>query len=156
MRSQYFLRTRIAVAAILAGSLDIAYAFALNFLVSGLGPVTVLQFVGSGLLGPQAFSGGLAAAMVGMAAHYLIILAFAAAVALAARSIPAGAARPWLLGLASGAALYVLMTFIVVPLSLTPATPPSPGWRTALELSAHILLVGLPAAWLLTPALPRD
>ena len=53
--------------------------------------------------------------------------------------------RPWLCGALYGLVLYVMMNYIVVPLSAAGPGSTDPLW-IALSIVAHVLLVGLPIA----------
>ena len=130
-------------AGLLAGALDIAAAILTNLQVPAR---VVLQSVAGGWLGAGAYRGGWATAWLGLASHFAIMLIIAAVyVALAARA--PGLNRIWLAaGIAWGIAVWVVMTFAVVPLSA--ATLPPPDRTAALKgLAIHILFVGLPIAW---------
>lgn len=129
-----------AVAVLDALDAVIAYRIAL-----GLDPVTIYQFVASGLLGPAAYEGGAATALLGVAVHCGVALSAAAAFTLAAARVP------WLLehavgaGMAHGVAVYAVMNHVVIPLSRIPPAP----FSLPLFLNGvigHALLVGLPAA----------
>lgn len=132
---------RIALAAAAAGTLDLAYAFAINA-AAGVRPLTVLQFIGSGLLGRAAFSGGTGSAVVGAVAHYAIMGGFAAAVAAFAGRRISSSLQPPIIGFVAGAGLYVVMTYLVTPLSRVPALPPMPPARTVLEFAMHAVVLG--------------
>jgi len=56
----------------LAGTLDITAAFINSYLRSEVTPDIVLQYIASGVLGREAFSGGLGTAFLGLIFHYLI------------------------------------------------------------------------------------
>ncbi len=107
--------------------------------------MTICQFVASGLLGPAAYQGGLAAAGLGLLVHCLVALGAAAAFVLAVRALPLllRAAVPF--GLAHGLAVWVVMNQVVIPLSRIPPSPTSLPllWN---GLIGHALLVGLPIA----------
>src|SRR5260370_40706234 len=59
------------------GVLDITAALVV-YGFFGLKPMRLLQGIASGLLGPKAFSGGLAAAVLGVLCHFLIAFGAAA------------------------------------------------------------------------------
>ena len=130
-------------AGVLAGALDIAAAIVTNLQVPAR---VVLQSVASGLLGPAAWRGGWPTAWLGLAAHFAIMLVIAVIFVAAAAAVPA-LRRFWLpVGVAFGVAVWVVMTFVVVPMSA--AALPAPDLAAALKgLAIHILFVGLPIAW---------
>jgi uncharacterized membrane protein YagU involved in acid resistance len=109
----------ILLAGAIGGVLDIAYAFIVYGPLSyGMSPADVLHSVASGWLGRQAANaGGTGTAMLGLATHFAIATTMAAIyVALAARW-PAWAGNALASGLAYGFVLYLVMTYVVVPLS---------------------------------------
>jgi hypothetical protein len=137
------LRAWLVLATTLAGTLDLAYAF---LAASGIGvsPATVLKVIASGLLGPAALKGGPAVAVLGALLHYLIMAAFAAFALVLARRRDWTLAGAAAIGVAYGAALYVLMNYLVVPLSAAPLKPRTTLTSIAPELLVHMVLVGLP------------
>ena len=130
---------------LLAGVGDIAFAFVASWL-RGVGPVRVLHSVAGGVLGPSAREGGLAAAALGLALHFLIATAAAAVYWLASRRLTVLARRPVVCGLLYGVAVYLVMNFVVVPLSAAYFKPSSAPSALLLNAAGHMLLVGLPIA----------
>jgi len=110
-------------------------------------PIPVFQYVASGLLGPSAFAGGYATALLGLALHFLIAYVVVAVFILAASQI-AFLRRPvWAIvaGLVYGAAVNMFMSALVLPHSAAPKM----AVTTALVVNgmfADALFVGLPVA----------
>jgi uncharacterized membrane protein YagU involved in acid resistance len=140
----------LGLATLVAGTLD-ALDGVVFFGLHGLNPIQVLQYIASGLLGAAAFSGGLATAGLGALIHYGIALVVAAIYLLAVRSIPALRSHWALVGLLYGAAVYLVMTYGVLPHS---AVAPSPVTPAAFlnGILGHALFVGLPIAQILRKA----
>jgi hypothetical protein len=130
---------------LLAGVGDITFAFVLSGL-RGVGPDRVLQSVAGGLLGAAAREGGLAAAALGAALHFLIAFSAAAVYWLASRRLRVLVRRPVVCGLLYGAAVNLFMTFVVVPLSAAYFKPSHAPSALLLNSAGHMLLVGLPVA----------
>ncbi len=146
-----FFRRAVAptlfLAAAVAGSLDLLYAFAF-WGAQGLPPVRILQSIASGWLGREAYSVGAPAAVLGALSHYGIVLVMAWTCYRVARIWPALARRPWLFGPLYGAALYLAMTYVVVPLSAAGNGQwPAWQWNQLAHLAAHMALVGTPCAF---------
>ena len=146
-----FFRRAVAptlfLAAAVAGSLDLLYAFAF-WGAQGLPPVRILQSIASGWLGREAYSVGAPAAVLGALSHYGIVLVMAWTCYRVARIWPALARRPWLFGPLYGAALYLAMTYVVVPLSAAGNGQwPAWQWSQLAHLAAHMVLVGTPCAF---------
>ena len=99
-----------------AGVLDITAA-CVNSGLRGRSPVWVLQSVAGGLLGRNTFQGGLKTAALGLALHFFIATAAAAAYYAASLKLPLLAQRAIVCGLLYGIAVYLFMYMVVLPLS---------------------------------------
>ena len=77
----------------------------------------ILQSVAAGFLGKASFEGGTATAALGLALHFFIALSMAFAYFAASKQWPVLYQRQWICGIAYGLLLYLIMNFIVVPLS---------------------------------------
>lgn len=136
----------IFVAGALVAVLDGLDAIIAYGIVLGLDPVTIYQFVASGMLGPSAYAGGIATAFVGLAVHCLVALSAAAVFTFAARRVRWLIEHPAASGSLFGIGVFAFMSFIVIPLSLIPAAP----FSLPLFLNGvigHALFVGLPIAY---------
>jgi uncharacterized membrane protein YagU involved in acid resistance len=87
----------------------------------------------------------MATAALGCALHFLIALVAAAVYVVASRRLPVLIRRPVLSGLLYGVVVYVVMNWVVVPLSAIPRGPFRPGLAATLVV-IHMLFVGLPIA----------
>ncbi|HXR62094.1 MAG TPA: hypothetical protein VN720_00955 [Rudaea sp.] len=118
-------RTRAWRTVLLAGctaaTIDIVFAFVFFGWTLGITPVRVLQSVATGWYGRASLEGGFATAAVGLVSHYFILIVAAWFYYLASRRLPLLNRSPLASGVAFGLALYVAMTFVIVPLSATPA-----------------------------------
>jgi len=130
------------------GVLDITDAITFSHSWRGTSPVTVLQSVAAGLLGREAaFNGGAKTAALGLALHFLNATLFAIAFYLLSRFLPVLTKHAVISGLLYGVAAYLLMTYIVIPLSaLGPRTRPIPLVSQLNGYIGHALFVGLPIA----------
>lgn len=134
----------ILLATLVAGALDIGAAILLNL---NVGPLIVLQSVAGGWLGREAYGGGWPTGLLGLASHFGIMLVIAA-LYMTAASRSALLRRQWIVaGVVWGAAVWAVMSLVVVPLSAS--TLPAPDTRAVIQgLIVHILMVGLPMAWI--------
>jgi hypothetical protein len=135
----------ILLGGLVVGSLDIAYAIAFWAVARGTSPVRILQSVAAGLLGTEAFRGGMRTAFLGAVLHFTIALTIVAVYWLASRLWPALAQRPFLWGSLYGLGVYGVMNYVVIPLSAASRGRFFLPW-VALSLIVHALLVGIPAA----------
>jgi hypothetical protein len=109
--------------ALIAGTLDICAAFLTAWSRAGVGPVRVLHFVASGLIGPAAATGGARTAALGLALHFLIATGATVVFYVASRKWLFLIERPVMFGLLYGIAVYLFMNFVVIPLSAVPQRP---------------------------------
>jgi uncharacterized membrane protein YagU involved in acid resistance len=131
---------------LLAGFLDILYACVFWAAKADLPPSRIFQSVAAGLLGEASFEGGTATAALGLFLHFFIACSMAVTYYLVARRWPVLARRPVPLGIAYGLLLYVIMNYIVVPLSAAGGGSRDPLW-IGLSIAVHAFLIGLPIAW---------
>jgi uncharacterized membrane protein YagU involved in acid resistance len=140
----------IAVAAgIVAGTTNLVAAGA----IFGGTMTHGFQMIAAGLLGEQAFSGGLKAAMLGAALHFAISIA-AAALYLWAALRHRALIRHWFVGgVLFGVPAYLVMNVVVVPLS-NAANPDFSSSMIVKELLAHTVLFGVPIAGIVRALAP--
>ena len=136
----------IVAAGAIAGTLDIAFAFTFAGM-HGASPLRVLQFIASGLLGKDSFADGWWSAMLGAVCHYSIITVAASLYLLASRRIRDLATHPFICGPLYGVAIYLVMNFVIVPLSAVPARNHTLEGVVG-DLASHLFFVGLPIALL--------
>jgi hypothetical protein len=136
----------VVCAALLAAALDLTFAFVF-YSFQGATPARILRGIAAGLIGrDQALAGGSWVLLLGGALHFLIAGCAAALYYLAARHWPAMMRRWALSGAAFGVAMYLVMHFVVIPLSrLTFHLPSLPN--VIGELFSHIFLFGMVIAY---------
>jgi hypothetical protein len=109
----------VLIGGMVAGILDIGAAAAIN----RKGPLAILRVIASGLLGPKALNGGTLASAWGFLLQLAMSIVIAAIYGLASLWLPI-LARMWIgTGLAYGVGVFVVMTYVVVPLSAAPSRP---------------------------------
>jgi hypothetical protein len=135
----------IALAALLAGTLDIISAFVFAGM-AGMTPGGVLTYVASGPFGDAVRNGGAGWAAAGLAVHFAIMTCMAAAYFLAASRLPVLVRHPVPAGLAYGVLLWLIMYWMVKPLRWPEAPLPHTAWGIGNALFSHCILVGLPIA----------
>jgi hypothetical protein len=133
---------------LVAGTLDITENIVFNTF-RGTTPWRIFQFIASGLLGMRSFQLGWVSVALGVAIHYAIALAWTAIFYIAATTFNFSmlTRRPIFSGLVYGVAVYVVMNFVVLPLS---AVPPRPAPATLVArinaVLALMFCIGLPVA----------
>jgi hypothetical protein len=130
----------IAVGGLVGGTLDLGQALIL------FGKDIPLAIAG-GLLGPQAFHGGIATYVLGVFLHFFIALSAAAIYFAASRTLKFLTEYALVCGLFFGAAVDMFMRLVVLPLSGLHAKGPYSYSDLVLGLLVHMTLFGLPVAF---------
>jgi uncharacterized membrane protein YagU involved in acid resistance len=126
----------------ITGSVDLCAAL-IFAATRGTKPKLVLQAIASALVGPRAFSQG-ATVPLGLAPHYFIAFTVAATYAVVSRYLPVVTEHSVSSGLLYGAAVYLFMAFVVLPLSRL-NRPFSMSFFLG-QLVINMFCVGLPTA----------
>ncbi len=159
----------ILVGGVVAGVLDICYAFVVYGPLSyQMTPVQILHSVASGWVGHDAAdAGGAMMALLGLATHFMMTITMAAVFVFGAQRWPALKGNAVRSGLLYGLGLYVIMNYVVVPLSAAHASQhfaaslqevssrlqasfsalrPRDPWQLLGTVFTHTVFVGLPIA----------
>lgn len=132
---------------LVAGTFDITYACVFWAIKAGARPTRIFQSVARGLLGPASFQGGAKTAALGLFLHYFIAITMSIFYYFAARKLAVLHKYPLRCGAVYGLGLFLVMTYIVVPLSAAGGGA-SPGtlW-VVLSILVHMFLIGVPIAF---------
>lgn len=129
---------------LLVGGLD-ALDAVVFFGLRGVQPIRIFHSIASGLLGRVAFSGGPRTALLGAVLHFFIAFVIVGVFLLASRAMPVLVRAPILSGLVYGIGAYVVINYIVVPLSA--AATGRFSWPVFINgVLIHMFGVGLPAS----------
>ncbi|NCU05957.1 MAG: DUF1440 domain-containing protein [Chitinophagaceae bacterium] len=141
------LTSKILLAGLLVGTLDIAAAMFQFFLNTGKSPFIVLKFVASGLFGKAALTGGDDMIAWGFLFHYFIAMSFTVFFFWLCGKRPALLQHRLLTGIGYGIFTWSVMRFIVLPLSLTNKQPFS--WSgTLTAIAILIVCIGIPLSFM--------
>jgi len=135
----------VAIATIMAGTLDILSAFLFDIMVGG-SPGGVLQGIAAAAC-PQIDIGDMGNAGLGLVVHFAIVLAMVTAYFTAATGIGQLNRHPWLSGIGYGLLLWIVMYWIVLPHRFPTLFPVLDPHDVAIQLLDHVVLTGLPIAW---------
>ena len=130
----------IAVGGLIAGTLDLLQA-------SILFGWDIPLAIAAGLLGRQAFQGGVGTYVLGVLLHFFIACSAAAVYYGASRRLVFLKEHPLVCGLFFGAAVEEVMRLIVLPLSALHARGPYKLHDLILGLLVHMVVVGLPISF---------
>jgi uncharacterized membrane protein YagU involved in acid resistance len=95
-------------------------------------------------MGVAAFTGGLATALLGLILEFVMTIIIAGVFILSADRIPLLRRHVIIGSLLYGFGVFIVMNFIVLPLSAAPPLPDPPTWLFFEAILEHILLIGLP------------
>jgi len=139
----------VLLGGLIAGTLDIGAAA----LINGRNPLVILLVIASGLLGKASFQGGLPAALLGLVLQWLMSLVISAIFVLLSNRVPELKQHWSAAGLAYGVGIFVVMNYLVVPLSEIGRLPQFTVWTFGGNLLA-MLGFGLLIAFFARGALP--
>jgi len=136
--------------AILSGGLVVGILDGLDavifFGLRGVRPIRIFQAIASGLLGRAAFTGGIRTALLGVLCHFFIATGIVAVYYAASRKVDVMRRQPIASGMAFGVIAYLVMNYVVIPLSAVAPGGPKPLAVVANGLLIHMFGVGIPAA----------
>jgi len=130
----------IAVGGLVAGALDLTQACIL------FGSHVPL-LISAGLLGRQALNGGTPLYILGIFLHFFIALSAAAVYYEASHRLVFLKQNPLICGLFYGAAVEVVMSYIVLPLSALHDRGPYELHDVLQGLAVHMVVIGLPISF---------
>ena len=149
----------ILLGGLVVGALDLIDAFVFFGVRSGARPIGILHSIASGAIGRDAArAGGIQTAALGLLLHFVIAFIITTVYVVGSRLLPVLRRRWVICGIAFGVIAYVVMTFVVVPLSnagpgrITFALPITPVLINGLAI--HAFGVGLPAAYFASRVFP--
>jgi hypothetical protein len=132
---------------LVVGILDGLFALIFYGTILGVPRLRIFQSVASGLLGRAAYEGGTKTFLLGVLLHFVVATCIAAVYYVASLKLPVLIRRAVVCGLIYGLLAYLVMNYVVIPLSAIGLRPFS--FRAFLPaFIAHAFLVGLPVALL--------
>jgi hypothetical protein len=143
----------IAGATLVVGTLDISDAF-IFYGLRGVTPTRILQGIASGVLGKASFGMGYRSAILGLFFHFFIAFSATTVFLLASRKLPFGS-HPVPFGALFGAALYLVMNYIVLPLSKIGLRPTPPLVPLVNGVGALIVCIGIPLGFIARRYVPQ-
>jgi hypothetical protein len=144
----------ILIIGLIAGTLDITDSLVFNYF-RGITPTMVFQYIATGLIGTRAVGLGLKSVALGVALHYTIAFTWTAIFYAASRKLAILTRRSVTCGLLYGAIVYIVMNFIVLPLSRVPHVHAAATLAARINAVAALLVcIGLPISLLLRRLAP--
>ena len=135
----------IFLGGLIAGTLDLTAACVYSWIRASVSPIRVFQFIASGVLGTESFTGGAKTAVLGVALHFLIATVATTIFYFASRAWFVLIEHPIVSGLLYGIPVYAFMNFVVLPLSQVQQRP-QPMSARLINLVILMFCIGLPIA----------
>jgi hypothetical protein len=143
MKSNTRMLVAATVAALVVGALDFCVV-RVYWDSAGISFARIGQSVARGWYGDASFAGGVTTALLGTLTHFAIMFAFMLFYLLAAQRIGFMRRKPVLAAIAYGLASFVLMNYVVVPLSRAAHPMKYDAWFLT-SIGVHVFLVGFGA-----------
>ncbi len=136
----------IALATLVAGTLDIIAAVVNYYIGGGREPIKIFYFISSGVFGyKEALAGGKLMAIYGLLFHYILAFIFSFFLFIVYPYLKKLLKNSIIIGLLYGLFVWVVMNKIVLPLSNTPKMPFN--WNNAIiAMLILMFMLGLPMA----------
>ena len=134
----------IAIAGILAGTLDGLAAIILAYFRSGVKPELIFKYIASGYFGPEAFKGGTEMVVWGVFFHYLIATSWAIFIYLIYPKVIGLLKNKYVVGIIAGIVVWFVMNLIVVPSSKVPPAKSFDITQVLINMAILIIAVGIP------------
>jgi uncharacterized membrane protein YagU involved in acid resistance len=148
-------RRAVAIGAFAVATLDMLDCVVVYGLLRGVTATQCFQGVASGLLGRAAFQGGWSTVLLGGVLHLFNATVIVTVYSLASQRIALLTRRPVLSAVLYGCLVFIVMNFVVVPLSAARVMR-----ITLVNLVngflGHIISVGIPCLWVVRASRPRE
>ena len=130
------------------GILDGLDAILFFGLRAGATPTRIFQAIAAGVLGrPAATQGGVGTAFLGVLLHFFIAFCIVTTFYLVSRRVRSLTQHPIVFGVLYGVAVYVVMNYVVIPMSAIGTRPTATPLVVHINgLLIHAFGVGLPSA----------
>jgi uncharacterized membrane protein YagU involved in acid resistance len=134
---------------LIVGCLDASAASLQAYVVSGVSPDRVFAFVASGAFGQSAYEGGSIMSLIGLAFHFIIAISWTFIFYAVYPKLTAFQSKKILVGMAYGLLIWLLMNFVVIPLSLIGLRPFNVT-SAIIQIAIHLFVIGVPISYLTT------
>jgi len=138
----------IVLGGLVVALLDGLFAFTYYGLILGVNALRIFQSVAAGLLGTNSFSGGVKTFVLGLLLHVVVACCIATVYYLVSTKLSFLVDHAVSSGLIYGMIAYLVMKFVVTPLSAIGRRPVPRMSIFLTEILGHAFLVGLPIALL--------
>ena len=138
----------ILVAGLIVGVLDAVAANAHAYLLRGTPPAAVWRYVASAVFGKSAGTGGPEMVVWGLLFHLTVAIGWTGLFFVAYPRIRFLSANMVVAGMAYGLFVWLMMNFVVVPLTRITMGPIRLTTGTVLMILIHLFVIGVPISYL--------
>ena len=139
------LFNQLATTSLIVGTLDGMAASLHTYLKTGRSPEIVFRYVASGVFGAEAFTGGAGMIALGLLFHYLIATGWSVLYVFIHPYFKITGNRPWINGPLYGLYIWLMMQFLILPMSnVRPISPTVEG--VVIGILIHMIVIGLTLA----------
>jgi hypothetical protein len=132
---------------LIIGCLDAMAASLQAYITRGVTPDKVFVFVASGAFGQSAYEGGNIIALVGLAFHFIFAIGWTFLFFFTYQKATILQSNKILVGMSYGIFIWLMMNFVVIPLSLIGVRPFNLV-SASIQIVIHLFVIGVPIAYL--------
>ena len=132
----------------IVGCLDAIAASVYSYALSGVMPDRVFRYVASGVFGAEAFRGGWGTAAMGLLFHFIVATGWTAIFYFLYARVNLASMNKCVVGIGYGIVIWLMMNFLVVPISNVPPSAFHFTWRSMIMIAIHMFVIGVPISYL--------
>ncbi len=143
-----YLFKAILITGLIVGVLDAMAASVYSYVLFGSTPDKVFRYVASGFFGKEALSGGMSIAAWGLFFHFTVAMGWTALFYFLYPKISFFSSSKYISGIGYGIFIWLMMNFVVIPLSNVPPSTFHFTIRTAIMIGIHMFIIGVTISYL--------
>ncbi|MFM9839916.1 MAG: hypothetical protein ACKVOQ_16740 [Cyclobacteriaceae bacterium] len=132
---------------LIVGAFDAVAASLQAYIMRGITPDKVFTFVASGAFGQSAYEGGSIMALIGLVFHFIIAIGWTFIFYVAFPKLTILQSNKFFVGMAYGIFIWLIMNFVVIPLSLIGLRPFNLV-SASIQIIIHLFVIGVPISYL--------
>jgi hypothetical protein len=138
----------ILTAGLIVGAMDALAANTHAYLLRGTPPAAVWRYVASAVFGKSAGTGGPEMIALGLLFHFIVAIGWTGLFFVAYPKLRFLASNVVLVGMAYGLFIWLMMNYVVVPLTKITMGPIRLTTGTVLMILIHLFVIGVPISYL--------
>jgi hypothetical protein len=147
MKTQSSFFSSALKSGLIVGVLDAAAASLQAYIMNGVTPDRVFTFVASGAFGQNVYEGGSIMALIGLAFHFIVAISWTFIFYAVYPKLTILQSNKIVAGMAFGIFIWLVMNFVVIPLSLIGLRPFN-ATSAIIQIFIHLFVIGVPISYL--------